>query len=150
MAIILVVFGHLVAREDPAGVGWYGPLRMVVYLFHMPFFFYLSGYVAVLSGADRALTAATSVGRIAGASGAATLLLLGMLTYQSNAMFYVVPMAAGWLTMQLVEKLAVPLACWCWLAAGWMFRWGRVKQFAKQFVRPLELPLPSRLAQRWQ
>ena len=48
--------------------------------------------------ADRALTAATSVGRIAGASLAATLLLLGMLTYQSNAMFYAVPMAAGWLT----------------------------------------------------
>jgi fucose 4-O-acetylase-like acetyltransferase len=51
LAIILVVFGHLVAREDPVGVTWYGPLRMVVYLFHMPFFFYLSGYVAVLSGA---------------------------------------------------------------------------------------------------
>lgn len=50
LAIILVVFGHLVAREDPAGVAWYGPLRMVIYLFHMPFFFYLSGYVAVLSG----------------------------------------------------------------------------------------------------
>jgi len=57
LAIILVVFGHLVAREDPAGVGWYGPLRMVVYLFHMPFFFYLSGYVAVLAGADRAAPA---------------------------------------------------------------------------------------------
>ena len=54
LAIILVVFGHLVAREDPAGVAWYGPLRMVVYLFHMPFFFYLSGYVAVLAGLDRA------------------------------------------------------------------------------------------------
>jgi hypothetical protein len=49
--------------------------------------------------ADQALAAATSGGRIAGASCAATLLLLGMLTYQSNAMFYVVPMAAGWLTM---------------------------------------------------
>jgi hypothetical protein len=49
--------------------------------------------------ADRALTAVTSVGRIAGAALAATLLLLGMLTYQSNAMFYVVPIAAGWLTM---------------------------------------------------
>ena len=49
--------------------------------------------------ADRALTAATSAGRIAGASLAATLLLCGMLTYQSNAMFYVVPMAAGWLTL---------------------------------------------------
>lgn len=52
LAIILVVFGHLVAREDPAGVAWYGPLRAVVYLFHMPFFFYLSGYVAVLSRAE--------------------------------------------------------------------------------------------------
>jgi hypothetical protein len=49
--------------------------------------------------ADRALTASTSFGRVAGASLAATLLLLGLLTYQSNAMFYVVPMAAGWLAM---------------------------------------------------
>jgi fucose 4-O-acetylase-like acetyltransferase len=55
LAIILVVFGHLVAREDPAGVAWYAPLRMAVYLFHMPFFFYLSGFVTALSGADRAL-----------------------------------------------------------------------------------------------
>jgi fucose 4-O-acetylase-like acetyltransferase len=51
LAILLVVFGHLVAREDPAGVTWYEPLRMAVYLFHMPFFLYLSGYVAGLSGA---------------------------------------------------------------------------------------------------
>jgi len=51
LAIILVVFGHLVAREGPAGVGWYEPLRMAVYLFHMPFFLYLSGYVAALTGA---------------------------------------------------------------------------------------------------
>ncbi|MSP31030.1 MAG: hypothetical protein EXR09_11485 [Acetobacteraceae bacterium] len=51
LAILLVVFGHLVAREDPARVTWCGPLRMVVYLFHTPFFFYLSGYVAMLSGA---------------------------------------------------------------------------------------------------
>ena len=58
LAIILVVFGHLVAREDPAGVAWYGPLRMAVYLFHMPFFLYLSGFVTVLSGADRAAPAA--------------------------------------------------------------------------------------------
>ncbi len=58
LAIILVVFGHIVARQDPAGVGWYGPLRMTVYLFHMPFFLYLSGTVAVLSGADRPATPA--------------------------------------------------------------------------------------------
>jgi fucose 4-O-acetylase-like acetyltransferase len=48
--ILLVVFGHLVARADPAGVGWYEPLRRAVYAFHMPFFLYLSGFVAVLSG----------------------------------------------------------------------------------------------------
>jgi fucose 4-O-acetylase-like acetyltransferase len=49
-AIVLVVFGHLVARADPAGVGWYEPLRRAVYAFHMPLFLYLSGLVAVLSG----------------------------------------------------------------------------------------------------
>ena len=48
--ILLVVFGHLVARADPAGVDWYQPLRRAVYAFHMPFFLYLSGLVAVLSG----------------------------------------------------------------------------------------------------
>jgi fucose 4-O-acetylase-like acetyltransferase len=51
LAILLVVFGHLVAREDPAGVSWYEPLRIAVYLFHMPFFMYLSGYVTFRSGA---------------------------------------------------------------------------------------------------
>lgn len=53
LAIVLVVFGHLVARQDPAGVGWYEPLRALVYAFHMPFFLYLSGLVAGLSGAAR-------------------------------------------------------------------------------------------------
>ena len=48
--ILLVVFGHLVARADPVGVGWYEPLRRAVYAFHMPFFLYLGGLVAVLSG----------------------------------------------------------------------------------------------------
>ncbi|MDE2319763.1 MAG: acyltransferase [Rhodospirillales bacterium] len=49
-AILLVVFGHLVARQDPQGVHWYEPLRRVVYAFHMPFFLYLSGLVAGMSG----------------------------------------------------------------------------------------------------
>jgi fucose 4-O-acetylase-like acetyltransferase len=49
-AILLVVFGHLVARADPAQVDWYEPLRRAVYAFHMPLFLYLSGLVAVLSG----------------------------------------------------------------------------------------------------
>src|SRR5271170_7400691 len=50
VAIGLVVFGHLVARADPACVAWYEPLRRAVYVIHMPFFLYLSGLVAVLSG----------------------------------------------------------------------------------------------------
>ncbi len=49
-AILLVVFGHLVARADPAHVHWYEPLRRAVYAFHMPLFLYLSGWVALRSG----------------------------------------------------------------------------------------------------
>jgi hypothetical protein len=50
VAILLVVFGHIVAREVPPGVHWYEPLRYAIYRFHMPFFLYLSGTVVVLSG----------------------------------------------------------------------------------------------------
>jgi fucose 4-O-acetylase-like acetyltransferase len=50
LAILFVVFGHLVARADPRNVGWYEPLRQAVYAFHMPFFLYLSGLVVVESG----------------------------------------------------------------------------------------------------
>ena len=50
LAILLVVFGHLVARQDPEGVDWYEPLRRAVYAFHMPFFLYLSGFVAAAFG----------------------------------------------------------------------------------------------------
>jgi fucose 4-O-acetylase-like acetyltransferase len=53
LAILLVVLGHLVAREDPAGVTWYEKLRIGIYLFHMPLFMYLSGYVAFRFGAAR-------------------------------------------------------------------------------------------------
>ena len=53
LAILLVVFGHLVARRAPAGAGWYEALRIFVYLFHMPLFMYLSGYVTFMSGAAR-------------------------------------------------------------------------------------------------
>jgi len=51
LAIILVVFGHIVARADPAGVTWYEPLRRAIYAFHMPFFLYLSGMAAALASA---------------------------------------------------------------------------------------------------
>jgi peptidoglycan/LPS O-acetylase OafA/YrhL len=50
LAILLVVFGHVVAQQVPPGVEWYEPLRYAVYRFHMPFFLYLSGTVVVLSG----------------------------------------------------------------------------------------------------
>ncbi|MGE4481715.1 acyltransferase family protein [Acidocella sp.] len=50
LAILFVVFGHLVARQDPQNLHWYEPLRRAVYAFHMPFFLYLSGLVAVYSG----------------------------------------------------------------------------------------------------
>jgi fucose 4-O-acetylase-like acetyltransferase len=51
LAILFVVFGHIVARSDPLHVNWYEPMRRAVYAFHMPFFLYLSGIVAVFSGA---------------------------------------------------------------------------------------------------
>jgi len=50
-AILLVVFGHLVARFGPPDEHWYEPARRAVYAFHMPLFLYLSGLVAVYSGA---------------------------------------------------------------------------------------------------
>jgi uncharacterized membrane protein YcfT len=46
IAILLVVFGHIVARESPLDNAWYDHARAAVYRFHMPFFMYLSGYVA--------------------------------------------------------------------------------------------------------
>jgi fucose 4-O-acetylase-like acetyltransferase len=53
VAILLVVIGHIVAAAPPVGAEWYDALRYAIYRFHMPFFFYLSGYVAFLSGAIR-------------------------------------------------------------------------------------------------
>jgi peptidoglycan/LPS O-acetylase OafA/YrhL len=58
LAILLVVFGHIVARAGPTGSGWgaawYEPARAAVYAFHIPFLFYLSGYAAQWSGATAA------------------------------------------------------------------------------------------------
>ena len=45
LAIILVVIGHLVMREQPLGNEWYKQLRASIYAFHMPFFMYLGGFV---------------------------------------------------------------------------------------------------------
>jgi fucose 4-O-acetylase-like acetyltransferase len=51
VAILLVVVGHIVAAAPPVGAEWYDWLRYAIYRFHMPFFFYLSGYAVWLSGA---------------------------------------------------------------------------------------------------
>ncbi len=58
LAIFLVVFGHVIARTPPEDGGYgvvdtYMVLKRAIYLFHMPFFMYLSGYVSFLSGAAR-------------------------------------------------------------------------------------------------
>lgn len=45
LAIILVVIGHIVAREPPAHNEWYVTLKEAIYAFHMPFFMYLGGLV---------------------------------------------------------------------------------------------------------
>ena len=43
LAILLVVIGHIVAREPPVANGWYEMLKFSIYLFHMPFFIFISG-----------------------------------------------------------------------------------------------------------
>lgn len=46
LAILLVVWGHVVAGAHPRGDQWYLWSQQAVYLFHMPFFMFLSGTVA--------------------------------------------------------------------------------------------------------
>ena len=53
LGIFLVVFGHIAARQQSAGNSWYTCAQTAVYTFHMPFFLYLSGYVAFMTGAAR-------------------------------------------------------------------------------------------------
>ncbi|MBU1222267.1 MAG: acyltransferase [Gammaproteobacteria bacterium] len=48
MAILLVVFGHVVARQPPLGNEWYSEAKGAVYSFHMAFFIFLSGIVFFL------------------------------------------------------------------------------------------------------
>jgi fucose 4-O-acetylase-like acetyltransferase len=45
LAIIMVVIGHIVAREPPKDNEWYVALKSAIYVFHMPFFMYLGGLV---------------------------------------------------------------------------------------------------------
>lgn len=50
LAILLVVFGHLMGRGRPADMDWYAAAFVGIYTFHMPLFMYLSGLTAQLSG----------------------------------------------------------------------------------------------------
>ncbi|MEW6705231.1 MAG: acyltransferase [Pseudomonadota bacterium] len=56
LAILLVVLGHLIAREGPPGegAGWYVLLKHGIYAFHMPLFMAVSGLVYGLSWRPRA------------------------------------------------------------------------------------------------
>ena len=49
LAIFLVVVGHVVARDMPAGNAWYEHLKDAIYLFHMPLFMVLTGITFALS-----------------------------------------------------------------------------------------------------
>lgn len=50
VAIVLVVLGHVVARELPPGNEWFAAVKWAIYGFHMPFFLFLSGYTFSRSG----------------------------------------------------------------------------------------------------
>lgn len=45
LAIILVVFGHLIADEFPTGNDWYIHTNLIIYKFHMAFFMFITGVV---------------------------------------------------------------------------------------------------------
>lgn len=49
LAIFLVVLGHVGARSVPADAHLYEWLRGAIYLFHMPFFMFFSGFIFLLS-----------------------------------------------------------------------------------------------------
>lgn len=45
LAILLVVIGHIEGRTPLYGADWYGVVKQWIYLFHMPFFMFLSGFI---------------------------------------------------------------------------------------------------------
>lgn len=45
LAILLVVIGHVEGRTPLHDADWYGILKQWIYLFHMPFFMFLSGFI---------------------------------------------------------------------------------------------------------
>ncbi|MDP1563031.1 MAG: acyltransferase [Pirellulaceae bacterium] len=61
LAILLVVIGHIVAREAPVGNDWYVALKDTIYLFHMPLFMFLSGLILAYS--RKPITSLVNYGR---------------------------------------------------------------------------------------
>jgi uncharacterized membrane protein YcfT len=49
LAILLVVIGHVVARDFPAGNDWFVAVKAAIYSFHMPLFMVLTGITFGLS-----------------------------------------------------------------------------------------------------
>jgi fucose 4-O-acetylase-like acetyltransferase len=49
LAILLVVFGHIVKGAFPLGNEWIRISKLLIYKFHMPFFMFLSGFVMFYS-----------------------------------------------------------------------------------------------------
>lgn len=64
LAILLVVVGHLVSRDPPAGALWYSHVKDVIYLFHMPLFMFLCGVMAGYT--EKPITSLRDYGRYAG------------------------------------------------------------------------------------
>lgn len=56
IGILLVVYGHLVMQGTLNEQAWYAVTKSSIYLFHMPFFMYLSGYIFHYTGAIEALS----------------------------------------------------------------------------------------------
>jgi fucose 4-O-acetylase-like acetyltransferase len=90
LAILLVVLGHLIAREPPPGPGveWYVFVREAIYAFHMPLFMAVSGLLYGLnwrSGAtlaDDLIDARRRVMRLLPAY-----LLIGLLVFAGKLVF---------------------------------------------------------------
>jgi len=55
IGILLVVYGHLVMFETLGEQIWYRETKGAIYLFHMPLFMYLSGFVFFYTGAHLAV-----------------------------------------------------------------------------------------------
>ena len=52
LVILLVVIGHIAQRDIPKDALWYIEIRNFIYMFHMPVFMYISGFLYKISRAN--------------------------------------------------------------------------------------------------